>query len=459
MALEREIVYSVAELDRRLKRAVEGATADVWIEGEVSGAKPAPSGHLYFCLKDESEEAVIDCVMYRSSPVRARRLVVDGARVQLRGRATVWAPRGRLQFMADVARPAGRGAILEALEKLKMKLAAEGLFAPDRKRPLPVHPSVVGVVTSPSGAAIHDIAKVAFRRAGVRIVLSPTVVQGPNAADRVVAAIERLERLPELDVVIVGRGGGSADDLMVFNEETVVRKVASCRVPVVSAVGHEVDVTLTDMAADARAATPSQAAEMVVPDERAMTRRLGELRSRLVRSMRMHVAEDAATLASLRSRFAHFRFALADREQRMDDLTQRLEQAVRRAGGRRRAELERLHRRLAARHPRTVIATSRASLGPLEVRLEGAFRQRLGRGRAALGERLARLDAMSPLAVLARGYAIATTASGRAIREASEVTAGQSVSIRVHRGTFSAKVDAAGADEAPGVENLLEERT
>jgi exodeoxyribonuclease VII large subunit len=460
MAPERDtFVFSVADLDRRLKRAVEGATADVWVEGEVSGAKPAPSGHVYFSLKDELEEAMIECVMYRSSPVRARRLIVDGARVQLRGRATVWAPRGRLQFMGDIARPAGRGALLEALEKLKIKLAAEGIFSPDRKRPLPVHPSVVGVVTSASGAAIHDIAKVAFRRAGVRIVLSPTVVQGPNAADRVVAAIERLERLGELDVVIVGRGGGSADDLMVFNEEAVVRKVASCKVPVVSAVGHEVDVTLTDLAADARAATPSQAAEMVVPDERAMNRRLGDLRSRLLRSMRMRMAEDAATLASLRARFSNFRFTLAEREQQMDDMTQRLEQALRRVGGRRRAELERLHRRLVARHPRSVIAASRAALSPLEVRLEGAFRARLGSGRAKLGERLARLDAMSPLAVLARGYAIATTSSGRAIRAASEVTAGQTVSIRVHRGAFSAKVDVAGADEAKGAESALEERT
>src|SRR5262245_57022458 len=202
-------VCSVADLDRRLKRAVEGATADVWVEGEVSGSKPAPSGHVYFCLKDEVEEAIIECVMYRSSPVRARRLIVDGARVQLRGRATVWAPRGRLQFMGDMARPAGRGALLEALENLKLKLEAEGIFAHDRKRSLPVHPNVVGVVTSASGAAIHDIAKVAFRRGRVRLVLSPTAVQGANAADRVVRAIERLERLPELDVIIVGRGGGS----------------------------------------------------------------------------------------------------------------------------------------------------------------------------------------------------------------------------------------------------------
>jgi exodeoxyribonuclease VII large subunit len=460
MASERDSrVYSVADLDRRLKRAVEGATADVWVEGEVSSSKPAPSGHVYFCLKDEIEDAIIECVMYRSSPVRARRLVVDGARIQLRGRATVWAPRGRLQFMGDMARPAGRGALLEALENLKNRLALEGIFSPDRKRPLPLHPTVVGVVTSASGAAIHDIAKVAFRRGSVRIVLSSTVVQGPNAAERVVDAIDRLEQMTELDVIIVGRGGGSADDLMVFNDEAVVRRVASCRVPVVSAVGHEVDMTLTDLAADARAATPSQAAEMVVADERAMARRLAELRGRLLRSMRVHVAEDTATLDSLRARFAHFRLTIAEHEQGTDDVRQRLEQAARRAQSRRRTDLERLQRRLAARHPRAVIARSRAELGPLEVRLDAALRARIARAHGKLGEKLASLDAMSPLAVLARGYAIATTAAGRAIRAASEVSSGQTISIRVNRGAFSAKVETAADAQARPIDSAVEEHT
>lgn len=460
MTSQRDIqVHTVADLDRRLKRAVEGATADLWVEGEVSGAKPAPSGHVYFCLKDETEDAVIDCVMYRSSPLRARRLIADGARIQLRGRATVWAPRGKLQFMGEMARPAGRGALLEALENLKNRLVLEGIFALDRKRPLPVHPSVVGVVTSASGAAIHDIAKVAFRRGRVRIVLSSTVVQGPNAAERVVDAIDRLERMATLDVIIVGRGGGSADDLMVFNDEAVVRRVAACRVPVVSAVGHEVDVTLTDLAADARAATPSQAAEMVVADERAMVRRLMELRLRLVRSVRVHVAEDASALGSLRARFAHFRMAIAEREQSVDDASQRLQQVARRTHARRRADLERLQRRLAARHPRAVIAASLAELGPLEVRLDAAMRASLHRARGKLGESLARLDAMSPLSVLARGYAIATTASGRAIRAAGEVSAGQIISIRVNRGAFSAKVDAATDSETRPIDSAVEERT
>jgi exodeoxyribonuclease VII large subunit len=447
-------VWSVAELDRRLKRAIEGISANVWVEGEVSSAKPAPSGHLYFCLKDEREDAVVDCVMYRSSAWRARRLIVDGARVQLRGRATLWAPRGRLQFMADMARPVGRGALLEALENLKLRLLEEGLFAPARKRPIPAHPAVVGVVTSAAGAAIHDIAKVAFRRGGVRIVLSSTVVQGPTAAARVVGAFDRLERLPELDVIIVGRGGGSAEDLMVFNDEEVVRRVAGCRVPVISAVGHEVDVTLTDLAADARAATPSQAAELVVADARAQRDQLGHARSRLYRAMRVRVSEDRSALRALRTSFIHLRLSVAEREQKVDDLSQRLEQAGHRLLARRRTDLERLQRRLAGRHPRAVIAASRAELSPLEVRLVGAERALAESARGRVAQALSRLFALSPLAVLARGYAIATTDDGRAIRSASEVDAGQEISIRVHQGRFAASVlrpeTASRAPEASG---------
>jgi exodeoxyribonuclease VII large subunit len=433
-------IYSVAELDRRLKRAIEGVSANLWVEGEVSSTKAAPSGHVYFCLKDEREDAIVECVMYRSSAWRARRLIVDGARVQLRGQATLWAPRGRLQFMADAARPAGRGALLEALENLKQRLFEEGLFAPSRKRPIPPHPTVVGVVTSAAGAAIHDIAKVAFRRGGVRIVLSSTVVQGPMAASRVVEAFDRLEMLPEIEVIIVGRGGGSADDLMVFNDEEVVRRVAGCRVPVISAVGHEVDMTLTDLAADARAATPSQAAELVVADARAQRDQLTHAKVRLVRAMRTRVSDDRSALHALRSSFIHLRLAVAEREQRVDDLSQRLDQVARRAVGRRRGELERLHRRLVSRHPRAVIAASRGDLMPLMVRLTGAERAIVESARSRIEQGAMRLSALSPLAVLARGYAIASNEEGRAIRSASEVEAGQKVSIRVHRGRFAAMV-------------------
>ena len=206
---------SVAELDRAIKGAVEDAfSAPVWVEGEVTGARPAPSGHLYFCLKDEREEAAIDVVIYRSNVTpRMRALCVDGARVRLRGKPTLWAPRGRLQFVADRLQASGRGALLEAIERLKAKLAAEGLFAPERKRALPREPRVIGVVTSAAGAVIHDVCRVAFRRGGARILLAPAQVQGAVAAESICRALSQLQRVRDVDVIVVGRGGGSADDL------------------------------------------------------------------------------------------------------------------------------------------------------------------------------------------------------------------------------------------------------
>lgn len=434
-------VLTVADLDRCIKRAVEGCTTDLWVEGEVSGAKAAPSGHLYFTLKDEREDAMIDCVMYRSSGLRSRQLVSDGARVQLRGRATVWAPRGRLQFVAEQARPAGRGALLEALEQLKAKLLAEGLFAPERKRPLPREPRLIGVVTSASGAAIHDIAKVAFRRGGARILLSPSLVQGQMAARSIIDALDRLEKVSGLDVIIVGRGGGAAEDLMVFNDEAVVRRIAASPVPVVSAVGHETDTTLTDLAADARAATPSQAAEMLVPDAEARKSELLQVSTRLRRAMRARLAEDRGVLLQLEGRFGHLRLVVASLQQATDETTARLREVAYRLAIKRRADLETLHRRLAARHPRAVVAVSRAGLSPLSVRLERAMQGMLAARDAELAHAAGRLHALSPLGVLARGYAIATDGDGRAIRNASDVRAGDRVHVRVHAGSFEARVE------------------
>jgi exodeoxyribonuclease VII large subunit len=443
-------VLSVAELDRRLKRAVEGAGVDAWVEGEVSGANAAASGHVYFTLKDEREDAVIECVMYRSTSVRSRQLVADGARLQLRGRATVWAPRGRLQLVAEHAQHTGRGALLEALEKLKEKLLAEGLFAPERKKPIPTDAAVIGVVTSASGAVIHDIVKVAFARGSARIVLSPTLVQGQFAARMLIEALDKLERLPDLDVIIVGRGGGSAEDLMVFNDEAVVRRIAACAVPVVSAVGHETDVTITDLVADARAATPSQAAEMLVADARARVDALRQLRVRLERAAQARIAEDRAALSALRSGFAPLRTALAEHQQALDDVARRLAEASQRDRLHWRSDLNLLERRLAGRHPRSVIASSRAAFGPLAVRLDRSMRACLDSAAARLSSHSARLDAMSPLGVLGRGYAIVTTEEHRAVRGASEVLPGQRVSIRVHRGDFYARVEETSSESGCG---------
>ena len=443
------VVISVGELDRRLKRLIEGDTAGVRVEGEVSSLRAVASGHIYFTLKDEQEEASIDAVMYRTAPSRSRRLLADGARVVLIGRATVYAPRGRLQFTADEARPAGRGALLEALERLKEKLAGEGLFAAERKRPLPADPRIIGVVTSASGAALHDIIKVASRRGRVRVVLAPSPVQGAGAAAQMVRALELLAQMPEIEAIILGRGGGSADDLAAFNDELLVRKVAASRVPIVSAVGHEIDTTLTDLAADARAATPSQAAELLVADAEARTDALDHLRVRLERALDRRIATDQAVLDRLQARLGTPQRLLGEHRRDVDDALGRIEDVVRAGVAARRSELGKLERRLAARHPSAVIAGARASLGPLAVRLGAAARRRLAAQHLQLGEAAARLDALSPLAVLGRGYAIAQSASGAAIRDAAEATPGDIVNVRVHRGTLVTRVVSSSSSPSP----------
>jgi exodeoxyribonuclease VII large subunit len=450
-APEAPTVLSVGELDRRLKRLLEGNTADVQVEGEISGLKQVASGHAYFALKDEREDASIDCVMYRTAPARARKLLAEGARIVLVGRATLYAPRGRLQLMADTARPAGRGALLEALERLKEKLAGEGLFAAERKRPLPAAPRVIGVVTSADGAAIHDIVKVAFRRSAVRILLAPAPVQGPDAAERMGRALALLCRVPEVEVIILGRGGGSADDLAAFNDEALVRKVAACRVPVVSAVGHEIDVTLTDLVADARASTPSQAAELIVPDARARADEMAHLRARMARAVAQRVERERAVLGRQTALLGAPERLLGERRQRLDDARGRMAAAVRLRLVARRAESTRLSRRLLGRHPSAVVAGARASLGPLQVRLAAAARRRLASLRGRLGDAAARLDALSPLAVLGRGYAIAVGPSGRAVVDPAELRPGDEVRVRVHRGAFTALVRSSTAESESGL--------
>lgn len=437
---EAEEIIGVAELDRRLKRAIESTTGREWVEGEIASLKRAPSGHAYFTLRDEADDAAIECVMYKFNAARARRFLNDGARVQVRGKATLWAPRGRLQLVVDNMRIAGRGLLLEALEQLKQRLAEEGLFATEKKRPLPQEPRIVGVVTSATGAAFQDIRTVAFRRGGVRLVLSPARVQGDAAPESIVRALELLQAYPGLDVIIVGRGGGSGEDLMAFNDERVVRKLASLPVPVVSAVGHEIDITLSDLVADVRAATPSQAAELVIPDASARRDALIRQHRLLVRAMLGRIAHERASVDRLRARFSDPRFALAERQQDLSELLSRMERTLARSFARRRHLVEAQHRRLLARHPRAVISEARSSLGPLAQRVSSAMARRLAESSALLGKRAAELDALSPLAVLGRGYAIARRVDGRAIRDAREATVGDEISLTLQRGKLNASV-------------------
>jgi len=420
---------------------LERRTEGVWVHGEVSQVKEVGSGHVYFVLRDEGEDAAIDCVLYRTAPVRSRRAIATGARVVVQGRATVYAPRGRLQLTVEIAQPAGQGALLLALDNLTKKLAAEGLFAAERKRPLPREPRVVGVVTSADGAALHDVVKVAFRRAGVRIILVRAAVQGPRAPETIVRALTLVARHPEVEAIVLARGGGSAEDLSAFQDEAVVRAVAACPVPVVSAVGHEVDTTLTDLVADARASTPSQAAELLVPDDRAREAVLRHLRQRLGRAIRHD---------------------LGRRQQDLDEGTSRGRAAIARAQRVRSLGLAGLERRLAVRHPHAVLGASRKRIdglasrlrvaGPghlialrthadrLRAALEPSMRRMVDRARDELAREAARLGALSPLAVLARGYSITLDAGGRAVVDARDVTAGDSLRIRLASGEIAASV-------------------
>jgi exodeoxyribonuclease VII large subunit len=489
-------VLSVAQLGRVVGRTLERTFVDeLWVEGEVSGARPASSGHVYFAMKDEAEEATIDVVLYRSQVTpRSRALIKDGARVRVRGKPTYWSPRGKLQFVGDRVEPTGKGALLEALEKLKAKLQAEGLFAVDRKRPLPHDPRIIGVVTSASGAVIHDVCKVAFRRGNARILLSPAQVQGAGSADSICRALRMLQKVDNVDVIIIGRGGGSQDDLLAFNDESVVREVAACRVPIVSAVGHEVDVTLVDFAADARAATPSQAAEMVVPDLAARRHLLEERSLRLRRAMTARITESRVVTERLARAFGDPRLLIAAAQQRIDEHVARLERAASQRIAREREVTTRLATRLGAAHPRERIARDRARLAELVQRIVtrldadvrdhrattsvlahrlDAVAPRLVRDRAdrlttlahrfdAVAPRLVRdrrdrlttlahrLDAMSPLKVLGRGYAIVTRAAdGHAVRTSTEVTPGDAVHVRVGAGTFEAAVTRTDTASAP----------
>ncbi len=357
--------------------------------------------------------------------------MVDGARVRMRGKPTFWAPRGKLQFVADRVELAGKGALLLALEKLKAKLAAEGLFANERKRRLPPEPRVIGVVTSASGAAMHDICRVAFRRGGARLLLAPALVQGAGAAESIVRALKALQRLRWVDVIVLGRGGGSSDDLSAFNDEAVVRAVASSRVPIVSAVGHEIDITLTDFAADARAATPSQAAELVVPDARARRGMLAQTEARLRRAMRAHLSDANSQLGAALRRLGDPRLAIASSQQSLDEQTTRLSAAGRALLARRHGALGSARHRLTLLHPSARIAREQAAVHRLGDQLGTMIRRRLAQRQAALGGLGEKLDAMSPLKVLGRGYAIATRADGRALREGSDVAPGDRIGIRV----------------------------
>ncbi|HZN35202.1 MAG TPA: exodeoxyribonuclease VII large subunit [Pirellulaceae bacterium] len=392
-------VLSVSQLTALIQGSLESTFASVWVSGEVSEISRPQSGHVYFTLKDEG--AQLRGVLWRSSAVRLRFRLEEGQQVLCLGDLTVYPPRGAYQLDVRRVEPQGQGALQLAFQQLQRRLAAEGLFDPARKRPLPVLPRRVGIVTSPSGAAIHDFLQVAARRCcGVRIFVIPARVQGDGASGEIVHGIQLANRLhPPLDVLVVGRGGGSLEDLWSFNEEAVVRAIHASRVPVVSAVGHEVDVTLADLAADVRALTPSEAAERVFPAAEELTQRLTAIQRRLI--------------AILRARAS----------------------AARR-------HLEQLARSRILRNPKSLVFDLSRRLDEHDQQALRAIARRLDLARDRLTASTARLESLSPLAVLARGYSVTTDDAGKILKSTAALRAGDTVHTRLATGGFTSRVGA-----------------
>jgi len=435
------LLLSVSDVTRLIRNSLEDQFQDIWIEGEICNLRAPSSGHLYFTLKDIQSQ--LRAVVFRSSALRLRFALEEGLAVVARGRISVYEPRGEYQLIIDALEPKGVGAFQLAFEQLKERLSQEGLFDEARKRSLPPFPKTVGVVTSLTGAAIRDIVAVLRRRCPVvNILIAPVPVQGEGAGASIAEAIGLLNDMPQVGVLIVGRGGGASEDLWAFNEEVVVRAIARSRVPVVSAVGHEIDVTLSDFAADHRAPTPSAAAEAVVPVLDEIMARLEELDRRLHRladtmlQLQRHRVERSISV------LGETRFRIQGQAQRLDELRDGLTRIfTEQLAALHRDMVERRHM-LLAQGPGARIQRSLAIIPQLCKRLEQEARRGILSKRQSIGIHLAALDALSPLAILTRGFSIVHALSdGRIVRRASEVAVGDAVEITLAEGQLLCHVD------------------
>lgn len=430
---------SVSELNHQARHLLESSFMQVWVEGELSSFSRPSSGHWYFSLKDQ--KCQIRCAMFRGANQRIRTLPKEGDQIRIRGKVTLYENRGDFQIIVEHLEPAGLGPLQQAFEALKMKLQAEGLFDPARKKPLPVTPRHIGVVTSPTGAAIHDILTVLARRCpAIPVTLYPTAVQGQAATADIVNAIDHAQRHGVADVLIIGRGGGSLEDLWCFNEEAVARAIAGCSIPSVSAVGHEVDVTIADFVADLRAPTPSAAAEKISPDQSHWLRRLAEQQLRLGQSARRLLLRLDQQLGHLAARLRDPRRELQDKAQRMDELDMRLNKAMNLKLQQQQLKTGHLAQRLGTQSPTKTLQNAGEQVQRLNERLDKAIRQNLRQQQEKLQLNAQTLNVVSPLATLGRGYAIVRDDQNRIVRSADQLSAGQTISARFGQGNVSAEV-------------------
>ncbi len=430
---------TVSELNHQARHLLESSFMQVWVEGELSGFSRPSSGHWYFSLKDQ--KCQIRCAMFRGANQRIRTLPREGDQIRIRGKVTLYENRGDFQIIVEHLEPAGLGALQQAFEALKARLQGEGLFDPARKKPIPATPRHIGVVTSPTGAAIHDILTVLKRRCpAIPVTLYPTAVQGQAATADIVQAIDRAQRHGLADVLIIGRGGGSLEDLWCFNEEAVARAIAACSIPTVSAVGHEVDVTIADFVADLRTPTPSAAAEKISPDQQDWLRRLAEQQGRLGQSARRLLQRLDNQLGHLSARLRDPRRELLEKAQRMDELEMRLNKAISGRLGQQKQKTDYLLQRMSAQSPRRTLKTASEQTQQLEERLTLAARHLLRQKDERLQHIAQTLHVVSPLATLGRGYAIVKDDNDRIVRKAGDLETGSQITARLGHGSVSARV-------------------
>src|SRR5579863_2746513 len=434
-------LWKVRDLVAAVRSHIEREYSDAWVEGEISNFRAPDSGHLYFTLKDGN--AQLKVVMFRSAARLLRFRPADGLQVVVRGRVTVYEDRGELQISAEYIEPKGAGSLQLAFEQLKAKLEAEGLFSAERKRPIPPLPSRIGVVTSAHAAALRDILNILERRHhSVNVLIYPAQVQGDAAALEVAAGVRYFSQHDNVDVIIVARGGGSAEDLAPFNNEGLARTVVASAIPVISAVGHETDFTIVDFVADLRAPTPSAAAELVIRSRLEVDEQLSGLHRRLEKAMRYHLLMARQNLTELAQHgaFARMMDLIHRREQRLDDLVNRLSHGQRDIFEKQRRRFEALSAAVRHYDVRRVLAGMKKDLDARTTAVVSAVRNLLLERRVRVERMDTALSALSPLAILERGYALVFDASGKLLKDAAKVKAGDEISARLAKGTVSATV-------------------
>ncbi len=434
-------IFTVSRLNAEVRLLLENEMGIVWLVGEISNFSAPVSGHWYLTLKDS--RAQVKCAMFRGNNRRVTFKPANGNQVLVKARLSLYEPRGDYQLIIESMQPEGDGRLQQEFEELKMKLAAEGLFAQTNKLPLPEHPKRVGIITSKTGAALYDILDVLKRRdPSLPVVIYPTMVQGDDAAIQIAQAIGRANSRNECDVLIVGRGGGSLEDLWCFNNEILARTIAASQIPIISAVGHEVDMTIADFVADVRAPTPSAAAELVSRDNSHKDQSLVAKQHKLASAMRYYVAQQKQQSAQLLHRLErqHPSYQLQRQSQQLDELDMRLRRAMQRFIDTRQQAVERKHHRLQLNSPIKHLAQQKSRLERVEHKLMDAMDRKLLTMRHQLAIAAEKLDTVSPLATLKRGYSITQTDQGKVVTSADDVKTGDLLVTRLANGEIHSTV-------------------